>query len=291
MYWYNSCTKYKFSNKRHDLFVEMIQSSFMLRSLQLWEVKWMISQFGRGHWFVVVSHSSSRVWLLATPWTTASQASLSFTISLSCSNSCSLDRWCHPPSHPPSPSVFLPSIFSSFRVFSNESTIRIRCPKYWSFSISRCNEYSGFISFRVDWFDLFAVQGTLKSLPQDHNSKTSIIQCAAFFMTQFSHPYVTTRKTIALTTRTFVRKVTFSAFFNMLPRCFIAFLPRSNHLLISWLLPPFTVIFGAQEKKISHCFHFTPSVCHEVMGKDAMVLFFWIFSFKPVFCTLLFHPH
>ena len=131
--------------------------------------------------------------------------------------------------------VFPPSsIFPSIRVFPNESVLRIRWPKYWSFSfsISSSNEYSGLISFRMDWLDLLAVQGTLKSLLQHHSSKTSVLRCSAFFIVQLSHPYMTTRKTIALTRRTFVGKV-----MSLLSRLVIAFLPRSKHLLISSRLP------------------------------------------------------
>ena len=134
------------------------------------------------------------------------------------------------------PLLLLPSIFPSIRVFSDESALRIRWPKYWSFSfnISPSNEHPGLISFRMDWLDLLLVQGTLKSLLQQHSSKASILQCSAFFMVQLSHPYMTTGKTIALTRQTFVGKI-MSLLFNMLPRLVIAFLPRSNHLLISWL--------------------------------------------------------
>ena len=134
------------------------------------------------------------------------------------------------------PLLLLPSIFPSIRVFSNESVLRIRWPKYWSFhfSISLSSEYSGLISFRINWFDLLAVQGTLKSLLQHHRSKASILQCSAFFMVQLSHLYMTTGKTIALTIQTFVGKV-MSLLFNMLSRLVIAFFPRSKCLLISWL--------------------------------------------------------
>ena len=134
------------------------------------------------------------------------------------------------------PLLLLPSIFPSIRVFSNESVLCIRRPKYWSFSfsISPSNEYSGLISFRIDKFDLRAVQGTLKGLLQNHTSKASILWCSAFFMVQFSHPYMTTGKTIALTIWTFVRKV-MSLLFNMLSRLVITFLPKSKRLLISWL--------------------------------------------------------
>ena len=140
------------------------------------------------------------------------------------------------PSHPLSSPSPPPSIFPSIRVFSNESVLHIRWPKYWSFSFSVCpsKEYSGWISFRTDWFDLLAVQGTLNSLLQHHSSKASVLWHSAFFMAQLSHPYMTTGKTIALTTWTFVGKVMF-VLFNMLSRFVIAFLPRSKHLLISWL--------------------------------------------------------
>ena len=134
------------------------------------------------------------------------------------------------------PLLLLPSIFPSIRVFSNESALCIRWPKYWSFSfiISPSNEHSGLISFRMDWLDLLAVRGTLKRLLQHHSSKASILRCSAFFMVQLIHPYMTTGKTIALTIWTFVSKV-MSLFFNTLPRCVIAFLSRSKHLLILWL--------------------------------------------------------
>ena len=134
------------------------------------------------------------------------------------------------------PFLFLPSILTSIRVFSKESVPHIRWPKYWSFSfnISPSNEYSGLISFRMDWLDLLAVQGTLKSLLQHHSSKASLLQCSVFFMVQLSHPYVTTGKTTALTRRTFVNKV-MSLLFNTLSRFVIAFLPKSKRLLISWL--------------------------------------------------------
>ena len=141
------------------------------------------------------------------------------------------------------PLLLLPSILPSIRVFSNESALCIRRPEYWSFSfsISPSNEYSGLIFFRIDWFDLLAAQGTLKSLFQHHSSKASVLQHSAFFMVQLSHPYMTTGKTIALTRRTFVGKV-LSLLFNMLPRLVIVFLPRSKHLLISRLQSPSAVI-------------------------------------------------
>ena len=147
------------------------------------------------------------------------------------------------------PLIFLPSIFPSIRVFSNGSVLHIRWPKYWSFrfSISPCNEYSGLISFRMDWLDLLAVQGTLKSLLQHHSSKASILRCSAFFTVQLSHPYMTTGKTKALTRWTFVGKV-MSLLFNMLSRLVITFLPRSKCLLISCLQSPSAVI--SELKKI-----------------------------------------
>ena len=148
------------------------------------------------------------------------------------------------------PLLLLPSIFPSIRVFSNESALRIRWPKYWSFSFSNnpSNEYSGLISFRMDWLDLLAVQGTLKSLLQLHRSKASILWCSAFFIAQLSYPYMTTGKTIALTRRTFVGKV-MPLLLNMLSRLVITVLPRSKRLLVSWLQSPSAVISEAPEIK------------------------------------------
>ena len=148
------------------------------------------------------------------------------------------------------PLLLQPSIFPSIRVFSNESVLHIRWPNYCSvsFNISPSNEYSGLISFRMDWLDLLVVQGTLKSLLQHHSSKASILQCSAFFMVQLSHPYMTTGKTIALTRWTFVGKV-MSLLFNMLSRLVITFLPRSKHLLISWLQSPSAVILEISPPK------------------------------------------
>ena len=156
------------------------------------------------------------------------------------------------------PLLLLPPIPPSIRVFSNESTLHIRGPKYWSFSfsISPSNEHSGLISFRVDWLDLLAVQGILKCLLQHHSSKASIFRHSAFFTVQLSHPYMTTGKTIALTRWTFVGKV-MSLFFNMLSRLVITFLPRSKRLLISWLQSPSAVILEPR-KTVSHCFHCFP---------------------------------
>ena len=165
--------------------------------------------------------------------------------------------------------LLLPTIFPSIRVFSNESPLCIRWPKYWSLSssISLSNEYSRLISFRIDWFDLFAVQGTLKSLLQHHSSKASILQRSAFFTVQLSHPYMTTGKTIALTRWTFVGKV-MSLLFNMLSRLVITFLPRSKHLLISWLQSPSAVILEPQKIKSDTVSTVSPSIPHEVMGPD-----------------------
>ena len=205
--------------------------------------------------------SLSRVRLLATPWTTARQASLSITNSWSSLTLTSIElvmdvQPSHPLSSPSPPAPNPPSI----RVFSNESALRMRWPKYWSFSFSiiPSKEHPGLISLRMDWLDLLAVQGTLKSLLQHHSSKASIIQPSAFFTVQLSHPYMTTGKTIALTRRTFVGKV-MSLLFNMLSRLVIAFLPRSKCLLISWLQSPPAVILEPPQNKVSHCFHCFPS--------------------------------
>ena len=147
--------------------------------------------------------------------------------------------------------LLLPSVFPSIRVFSNESTLRIRWPKYWSFNfnISPTNEQLGLISFRMDWLDLFAVQGTLRSLLQHHSSKASILWRSAFLIVQLSHPYMTTGKTIALTRQTFVDKV-MSLLFNMLSRLILTFLPRSKRLFISWLQSPSTVTLEPPKNKV-----------------------------------------
>ena len=179
------------------------------------------------------------VLLFATPWTVACQASLSIPTP---GYTQTHVHWVVMPSNHLifcHPLLLLPSIFPSIRVFLNESVLHIRWPKFWSFSfsISPSNEYSGLISFRIDWLDLLAVQGTLKGLLQHHSSKASVLWCSAFFIVQLSHPYMTTGKTIALTRRTFVGKV-MTLLFNMLSRLVITFLPRSKHLLISWLLSP-----------------------------------------------------
>ena len=173
------------------------------------------------------------------------------------------------------PLLFLPSIFPSIRVFSNESALRIRWPKYWSFSfnISPSNEHPGLLSFRMDWLDFLAVQGTLKSLLQHHSSKASILQRSAFFTVQLSHPYMTTGKTIALTRQTLVGKV-MSLLLNMLSRLVITFLPRYKRLLISWLQSPSAVILEPPKIKSDTVSTVSPFISHEVMGPDAMILAF-----------------
>ena len=169
------------------------------------------------------------------------------------------------------PLLLLPLIFPSIRVFSNESALCIRWPKYWifSFCISLSNEHSGLISLRMDWLDLLAVPGTLKSLLQHHSSKASLLQHSAFFIVQLSHPYITTGKTIALTRPTFVGKV-MSLLFNMLSRLVITFLPRSKCLLISWLQSPSAVILEPPKIKSVTVSTVSPSICHEVMADRQM---------------------
>ena len=173
------------------------------------------------------------------------------------------------------PLLLPPSIFPSSRVSSNELVLHIRWPEYWnfSFSISPTSEYSGLISLRINWLDLLAVQGTLKSLLQHHSSKASVLPCSAFFIVQLSHLYMTTGKTIALTRRTFVGKV-MSLLFNLLSSLVITFLPRSKHLLISWLQSPSAVILDSQKIKSDTISTVSPSISHEVMGPDAMILVF-----------------
>ena len=202
-------------------------------------------------------HSLGCVQLFATPWTAAHQASLSIT------NSWSLLRLLTLESVMPSnhlilcrPLPLLPSIFPSIRVFSDESALRIRWPKYWrfSFSISRSNEYSGLSSFRIDWFHLLAVQGTLKSLLQHHSSKASILQCSAFFTVQLSHPYMTTGKTIALTRWTFVSQVK-SLLFNMLSRFVIA---SRKQVFFNFRLQSPSEEILEPKKVVCHCFQCFP---------------------------------
>ena len=204
---------------------------------------------------VVKSRTQLSVRLFATPCNASCQASLSISSSQSSPKLMSIESvmlsnhlilCC--------PLLFLPSIFPSTRVFSNESALRIRWPKYWSFSfnISPSNEHPVLISFRMDWLDPLAVQGTLKSL-QHHSSKALIRLCSAFFIVQLSHPYMTTGKTIALTRWTFVDKV-MTLFFNLLSRLVITFLPSSKRLLISWLQSLSAVILEPPKNEVSHCF-------------------------------------
>ena len=204
------------------------------------------------------------------PWTAASQASLSIT------NFWSLLKLMSIESVMPSMHLILcrplltSSIFPSIRVFPSESVLHIRWPKYWSFSFSihPSNQCSGLISFSIDWLDLLAVQGTLKSLLQHHSSKASVLRYSAFFVVQLSHPYMTTGKTIALIRWTFVGKV-MSLFFNMLSRLVITFLPRSNCLLISWLQSLSAVLLEPPKIKSFTVPIVFPSICHEVMSEEA----------------------
>ena len=223
-----------------------------------------VSQFSRS----VVSDSAS-------PWTAARQAPLSITNSRSLLKLMSIKSVMPSNHYTLCRPLLLPlSIILSTRVFSNESVLHIRWPKYrsFSFSISPSNEYSGLISFRMDWLDLLAVQGTLKGLLQHHSSKASILQHLDFFIVQLSHPYMTTGKTIALTRLTFVGKV-ISLLFNMLSRLVITFLQRSKHLLISWLQTPSAGILEFKKIKSFTVSIVSPSICHEVMGLDAMICF------------------
>ena len=233
------------------------------------------------------AHLLIHVWLFVTPRITAHQASLSITNSWSSPKRMFIES-VRPSSHLIlcHPLLLLPPIPPSIRVFSNESTLRMRCPKYWSFSfsISPSNEHPRLISFRMDWLDLPAVQGTLKSLLQHHSSKASIFRQSAFFTVQLSHPYMTTGKTIALTRRTFVDKV-MSWLLNMLSRLIITliitFLPRSKCLLISWLQSTSAVILEPQKIKSDTVSTVSPSTSHEAVGPDAMILVFWMLIFKP----------
>ena len=215
-----------------------------------------------------------------TPWTAACQASLSFTCLLALPQTHvhqvgDAIQSAHPLSSSP------PAIFPSIRVFSNQSVLRIRWPKYsrFSFSISPSIEYSGLI-FRIDWLDFLAVRGTLKSLLQYHSSKASILWHSAFFIVQLSHPYMTTGKTIALTRWAFVGKV-ISLLFNMLSRLVIALLPRSKYLLISWLQSPSAVILELPKINSPTVSIVSPSICHEVMGPDLPQFFLVTCAYSP----------
>ena len=173
------------------------------------------------------------------------------------------------------PLLLLPLLFPSIRVFLNESALHIRWPKYWSYSFnfSPSNKYSGLIYFRIEWLDFHVVRGTLNNFLQHHSSKASILWHSAFFIVQLSHPYMNTGKTIALTRWTFADKV-MSLLFKMLSRLVIAFLPRSKHVLISWLQSSSSVLLEPQKIKSVTVSIISPSICHEVMGPDAMILVF-----------------
>ena len=233
--------------------------------------------------------SLSHVRLFVTPWITTHQASLSIINSQRSLKLMSI-KSVMPSSH----LIFcrslllLPPIPPSIRVFSNESTLRMKWPKYssFSFSISPSKEHPGLISFRMDWLDLLAGQGTVKSLPQYHSSKASILQWSAFFTDQLSHPYMTTGKTIALIRRTFVGKV-MSLLFNMLSRLAITFLQRGKRLLISWLQSPSAVILEPRKINSDTVSTVSPSISHEVMRPDAMIFVFWMLSLNELFHTPL----
>ena len=281
---------------------------------------WIYPEYNGDPWRATFKQESNKTWLIlksncsvcsvevqvscsvmsdsATPWTAACQASPSITNSWSLLKLMSI-KLVMPSNHlilcrP----LLLSSIFPSIRIFSNESVLRIRWPKYWSFSfsISPSNEHSGLISFRIDWFDLLAGQETLKSL-QHYSSKASILQhsvFSAFFMVQLSHPYMTTEKAIALTRRTFVSKV-MSLLLNMLSRLVIAFLPRSKRLLISWLQSPSAVILESPKIKSLTVSIVSPiylpwsdeTRCHDLSFLNVEV-FFWMLSFKPIFSLSFF---
>ena len=225
----------------------------------------------------------SHVQLFATLWNAASHVPLSFNISRGRLQFMSIESvmpskhlvLCH--------ALLLPSLFPSIRVFSSESALGFRWPKYWSFGFSNSpsDEYLELISFRINWFDLLAVQGTLKCLLQYHNSKASIVWHSVFFMVWLSQLYMTLEKIIALTIWTFVSKM-MSLHFNTLSKFVIAFPPRGKRLLVSWLQSPSTVILEPKKRK-SVSFYFSISICHEVMGLDAMIFVFWMLSFKPAF--------
>ena len=208
-----------------------------------------------------------------------------------CSNSNPWNWGCPPTISSCRPRLLLPSIFLSTRVFSSEAVLCIRWPKYWifSFSISPSNDYSGLISFRMDWLDLLAVQGTLKSLLQQHSPKASILQCSAFFIVQLSHPYMTTGKTIALTRWNIFGQV-MSQLFNMLSRLVIAFLPRSKRILISWLYSLSAVIFKSKNK-VCHSFNCFPIYLPWSYGTRCHDIYFLNVEFQARLFTLLFHLH
>jgi len=216
----------------------------------------------------------SHVQLFETPWNAARQASLS---SPTCLLKLMSIQFVMPSNHfiICHHLLLLPSVFPSIGVFSSESVLHIKWPKYWSFSfsISPSSDYLGLISFRINWLDLHAVQGTLKSLLQHHSSKASILRCSAFFIVQLSHPDMTTGKTVPLTRQTFVGRV-MSLLCNMLSRLVITFLLGSKCLLISWLQSPSAVILEPKKIKPATVSTVSPSISHEVMGPDDMILVF-----------------
>ena len=228
--------------------------------------------------------SLSHVQLLAAPRTAARQTSLSITNTQSLLKLISIELVMPSDQH----MLCHPFLLSTLILYQLQGLFQwlalcIRWPMYWNFSISPSNEDSGLIPFRIDWFDLLAVQGTFKNLLQYHSSKASILRCSAFFIVQLSHPYMTTGKTIALTGQTFAGKV-MSLFFNMWSRLVIAFLSRSKCLLISWLQSPSALTLQSKKKiKSLSVSIVSPSICHEVMGPDAMILVFWMLNFKPAF--------
>ena len=234
---------------------------------------------------VLVVQSPSHIQLFATPWTAPYQASLSLTISRSWPKFISIASgmpsshfilWC--------PLILLPSNFPSISDFSNELAVYIRWPKYWSFSfsLSPFNECSRFISFKIDWFDLLAVQGTFRTLLQHNSWKPSILWCPAFFLVQLSQPYLTTGKTIVLTIQTFVNRI-ISLLSNTLSMFVTAFLPKSSLLLSSWLYSLSSLILEPNKRKFVIISTFSPFICREIMGPDAVILYLLILHFKPVF--------
>ena len=254
---------------------------------EVWSGDWTAPLRGGEHRWPLVETtggccSVSKLRQFATPWIATHQVSLSFTISWSLLKLISIES-VMPSNHLIlcRPLLLLPSIFPSIRVFSHKSALCIRWPKYWSFTfnISLSNEYSGLISFRIDWFDLLAAEGTLKSFLQHQSSKASTLWCSAFFIVQLSHPYMATGKTIALSRQSFVSQV-MSLLYNMLSRLVIVFLPRSKHLLISWLQSPFAVVSERPKIKSLNFSIVSPSICHEVMGLDAMIFVSesWVWS-------------
>ena len=261
-----------------------IQRQWSWKCVTTWEI---FGQIQYSTLFSSVAQSCPALW---DPWTIARQASLSITNSQSPPKPMSIES-VMPSNHLIlyRPLLLLPSIFPSITVFSNESALLIRWPKYWSFSfnISPSKEHPGLISFRMDWLDALAVQGTLKSLLQRHSSKASILRRSAFFTVQLSHPYMTTGKTIALTRWTFVNKV-ISLLFNMLSRLVIAFFSRSKHHLISWLQSPSAVIMEPR-KIVSHCCHCFPIYFPWSDGTRHHDLSYLNVELEANFFTLLFH--